>query len=173
MIAVLATGVVPFTGCSLNGLCISSENMLHESQCFESPGQKFSSHLQMSVALPTAFQGDSSSSFEEKLFHPQLCSAGTSTFAIYCHLTCRGWMQRKYLEMAKIYIESRQKYTFLLSQWMSQCVVPCLVFPGVIHSSALAAPMAQARLGLHVCIVGAEGPAQCGAVAPDRLPCPA
>lgn len=46
--------------------------------------------LQISVAFPTAFQVDSSFSFKEKLFHPQLCSAGTSTFAIYYHLTYRG-----------------------------------------------------------------------------------
>lgn len=120
--------MVPFTGCSLNGFCSSYENKFHESQCFQSPGQKFSSHLQMSVALPTAFQVDSISSFKEKLFHPQLCSAGTRTFAIYSYVMCRGWKQRKCLEIAKIYIESRQKYTFLLSRWMSQCVPPGLVF---------------------------------------------
>lgn len=146
MIAVSATGVVPFIGCSLNGFCSSYENKFHESQCFESPGQKFSSHLQMSVALPTAFQEDSISSFKEKLFHPQLCSAGTRTFAIYYNLMCRGWKQRQYLEIAKIYIESREKYTFLLSQWMFQCVLSCLVFwsdslitPGCTHSTGQAA----------------------------------
>lgn len=156
MIAVLAAGVAPFTGCSLNRLCSSSENKFHESQCFESPGQEFSSHLQMSGALPTAFQLDSSSSFKEKLFYPQLCSAGTSTFAIYYHLTYRGWKQRKYLEMAKMYRESRQKYIFLLSWWTPHAV-PCLVFDGVIHSSPWLHP-AQARLELRVCSAGAEGP---------------
>lgn len=70
--------------------------------------------LQISVALPTAFQVDSSFSFKEKLFHPQLCSAGTSTFAIYYHLTRRGWKQRKYWKMAKIYIECMRECTLLL-----------------------------------------------------------
>lgn len=91
--------------------------------------------LQISVALPTAFQVDSSFSFKEKLFHPQLCSAGTSTFAIYYHLTYRGWKQRKYWKMAKIYIEGMQKYTFLLSRWMSPlCLLPC---PGVWRNDLL------------------------------------
>lgn len=67
MIAVLATGVVPFTGCSLNGLCSSSENKFHESQCFESPGQKFSFHLQMSVAL---FKGTLAPASKESYFTP-------------------------------------------------------------------------------------------------------
>lgn len=144
MIAVSATGVVRFTGCSLNGFCSSYENKFHESQCFESPGQKFSSHLQMSVALPTAFQVASISSFKEKLFHPHLFSAGTRTFAIYYHLMYKGWKKRKYLEIAKIYIESRQKDTFLLSWWMSQCVLSLvfwndsLITPGCTHSTGQA-----------------------------------
>lgn len=127
------------------------------------------SEIQFSFAnVCSSFQGDSSSSFKGKLFHPQLCSAGTSTFAICYHLMCGGWKQRKYLEMAKIYIESRQKYTFLLCQWMSQWVLPCLMFPGVIHPSPLAVPTAQARLGLHAAIAGGI---HSGAGDPDKLPC--
>lgn len=65
--------------------------------------------LHISVALPTAFQVDSSCSFKAKLFHPHLCSAGTSTFAIYNNLTCWGWKQRKYWKMEKIYTGLTQR----------------------------------------------------------------
>lgn len=87
-------------------ICFTNHNALNH-QVRTSP-----TLLQISVAFPTAIQVNFS--FNEKLFHPQLCLAGTSAFAIYYDVTSRGWKQRKYWKMAKIYLECTWEYTFLL-----------------------------------------------------------
>lgn len=79
---------------------------------------------QISVAFPTAIQVNFS--FNEKLFHPQLCLAGASAFAICYHVTSRGWKQRKYWKMAKMHIERTWEYILLFLAVAPLCLLLCL-----------------------------------------------
>lgn len=125
--------------------------------------------LQISVALPTAFQVDANFSFKEKLFHPQLCAAGTSTFAIYCHLTRRGWKQRKYWKVAKIYIECTRKYAFVL--FLANVSSVFTAPPGCptewFTNSLWLQPQPRPRRGYAFVLPEQREPARRRAVAPD------
>lgn len=111
MVAVLARVPGSFTGCSPNGLCSSLKNLFHKSQCFESPGQNFTYSFANFCGFP--YSNSSGLQLQRKAISPPVVLSWNQCIC-HLHVTSRGWKQRKYWKMAKIFLECTWEYTFLL-----------------------------------------------------------